>query len=169
MQAFLNVVRRITDVTRWLALATMAFMMFFITIAVIGRAFHVPVLGDVEVVQLSMVILIMFGLAYSQSRDAHVSIGLLVDRFPPRMQALMDVIGYTLTFIACLVIGWVYLHVAIRYTTEVPQYTDLLEIPLTPFKYIVMIGFFLWGLEALLKVIQSLVHLLKGSVEGGGE
>ncbi|WP_278342499.1 TRAP transporter small permease [Parageobacillus thermoglucosidasius] len=150
-----------------MALATMALMMFFITFAVIGRALGHPVLGDVEVVQLSMVVLIMFGLAYSQSRDAHVAIDLLVDRFSPRMQALMDVIASILTCIVCLVISWVYWHVAIRYTTEIQQYTDLLEIPLMPFKYIVAVGFFLWGLEALLKVFLSLVRLSKGSVEGG--
>ncbi len=167
IQVFMNIVRRLTDVTRWLALATMAFTMFFITVAVVGRAIHFPVLGDVEVVQLAMVVLIMFGLAYSQAENAHVSIGLLVDRFPPRVQTLMDVLGYALTFVVCMVITWVYWHVALRYTTGIAQYTDLLEIPLAPFKYIIVIGFFLWGLEALLKVIQSLIRLSKGSVEGG--
>ncbi len=166
IQVLENVIRRLTDVTRWLALVTMAFTMLFITLAVVGRAFHIPVLGDVEVVQLAMVVMIMFGLAYSQAKDAHISIGLLVDRLPPRVQLIMDVLGLVLTVAVCAIISWVYWHVAIRYTTGITQYTDLLEIPMTPFKYFIAIGFLLWGLEALLKLIQTFIQLVNGSEEG---
>jgi TRAP-type C4-dicarboxylate transport system permease small subunit len=141
----------------------MTLMMLFITYAVINREFLTPVVGDVEIVQLGMVVLIMFGLAYSQAEDAHVSIGLLVDRFPQRLQHIIDAIAYTFTFAVCLIIGWFTFQAAVNNMVNQRLSTDLLVIPFFPFKFIIAIGFTLWGLEALLKVVQSISALNKDS------
>ena len=78
MEKIENLIAYITNIGKWIAIITMAGMIVFTTFAVISRNFHHPIVGDVELLQLGMVVLIMFGLAYSQRQEAHVAIGLLV-------------------------------------------------------------------------------------------
>lgn len=81
MKIIQKIISFLTYLTKYLALATITFMMFFITVAVIGRLFSKPIVGDIEVVQLSMVALIACGLAYAQQSESHISIGIVVDNF----------------------------------------------------------------------------------------
>ncbi|WP_374934477.1 TRAP transporter small permease [Neobacillus driksii] len=151
----------ITDITKWIANLTMALMMAFIFVAVISRAFNFPIIGDVEIVQFGMVVLIMFSMAYSQREDAHLSIGFIVDRFSPRVQAVFDVIAHLLTFLICIVIGWVFIgDTWDNFVTR--ENSELLNIPFYLFKVVISIGFIMWGLQAFLKVIQSIIQLKKG-------
>ena len=138
------------------------FMMIFTTYAVISRNLGTPVVGDVEIMQLGMVVLIMFALAYSQKEEAHISIGLLVDRFPEKIQQIADVISYFFTFIICLIIGWVSFNKGLNSMEGNVRTTDLLGIPHVPFRFIIAIGFAMWGLEALVRSIRSLLTLFAG-------
>jgi TRAP-type C4-dicarboxylate transport system permease small subunit len=149
----------ITDITKWIANVTMALMMTFISFAVISRAFNFPIIGDVEIVQFGMVVLIMFSMAYSQREDAHLAIGFIVDRFSPRIQTIFDVLAQSLIFLICIVIGWVFFGDARKNMIES---STLLEIPFYVFKYVISIGFIMWGLQSLLKIIQSFIQLKKG-------
>jgi len=168
-----KIVGWLTKIAKGLALCIIFIMMVFIFVAVIGRMFQHPVLGDVELVQLCMIVLIMFGLAYTQSADAHISIGLLVDRFPGRMQWIMDILAYLLTIVACGIISWIFVKAALKEISGHVLSTTLLNIPYYPFKFIIATGFALWGLQALLKLFQAFDKLIKGEIpvakEGKGE
>ncbi|ARJ37920.1 TRAP transporter small permease [Sporosarcina sp. P21c] len=152
----------LTIIGKWIAILTMTSMMIFTTYAVISRKLGAPVVGDVEFMQLGMVVLIMFALAYTQKRDAHISIGLLVDRLPQKIQEFTDVISYLFTFIICLLIGWVSLNIGLNSMTGNIKTTDLLGVPHFPFRFIIALGFTMWGLEVLLKFIRSIVILFAG-------
>lgn len=155
---FAKTINQITNVTKWLALATMAFMMFFITVAVVSRTFFSPIVGDVEIVRLGMVVLIMFGLAYTQKVDGHISIGLLVDRFPIKWQKALDIFAALLTLIVTITIGFIFIGVSEMHRVEMPLTTDLLGIAFYPFDFIIVVGFILWGLEALLRLAKAIIE-----------
>ncbi len=163
MKWIFSTVRTLSQFGKWIAIATMTLMMLFITFAVVNRELFTPVVGDVELVRLGMVVLIMFGLAYSQAEDAHVSIGLLVDRFPEKIQHIIDAAAFLCTLVICLIIGWVTFGVATEEMFGRPRSTDLLEIPFYPFRYVIAVGFVLWGLEAFLKVLHAVSLLRKTS------
>ncbi|WP_342510991.1 TRAP transporter small permease [Sporosarcina sp. FSL K6-1522] len=152
----------LTIIGRWIAILTMTSMMVFTTYAVISRNLGAPVVGDVEFMQLGMVVLIMFALAYTQKRDAHISIGLFVDRLPKKIQEFADVISYLSTFIICLFIGWVSFNIGLNSMNGNVKTTDLLGIPHFPFRFIIALGFMMWGLEALLKSMRAFVTLFAG-------
>lgn len=154
MNKFNSIVNALSIVGKWIALTTMTLMMFYITFAVLNRQIYKPIIGDVELVQLMMIILIMFGLGYSQSQEAHVSISIIVDRFPEQVQNIIIIIGYILTFIVTVIVAWVTLGIAIDEMKGSSRSTDLLEIPFWPFRYIISLGFVLWGLEALKKSLN---------------
>lgn len=154
-------IHNLTRISKWLALGTMALMMLFIALGVISRTFFTPILGDVEIVRLGMVVMIMFGLSYTQNIDGHISIGLIVDKFPQKIQSALDVFGYLLNFIITIIIGIIFIGVGMDHKDTMPLSTDLLSIPYYPFDFIIVIGFFLWGLEALLKLISSIHDFIK--------
>jgi len=162
-------INQITHVTKWLALATMGFMMLFITFAVLSRTLFTPIVGDVEIVRLGMVVLIMFGLAYTQNVDGHISIGLLVERFPIKIQQFLDIFGSLLTLVITITIGVIFVNVGQMHRTEMPLTTDLLGIPFYPFDFIIVIGFILWGLEALLRLIIAIQAFFKPVNGQGGD
>ncbi|OLO37011.1 hypothetical protein BTR23_14820 [Alkalihalophilus pseudofirmus] len=155
-----KIIDLLTQVTRWIAISTTMFMMFFVFVAVISRKFFSPILGNVEIVELMMVVIIMFSLAYTQSNQGHIKIGLLVDRFPKRIQMIFDIFGYGLTTTACWIIGYFFLNAGIKEATGNVITTLLLNVPHYPFKFVIAIGMLLWGLQSFLKVIQSFVQLM---------
>lgn len=152
MLFFLRCVNWATAIFRWGAVATVAAMTLLIAYAVLMRAVATPVGGEHELIQLMMVTMVMLGLAYTQQQQSHITIGLLVDRFSPRWQAAVDLLGALLVFASCGVIGWANLLVAVDYVTEMPMSTDFLSIPLYPFQFAVGLGFWLWGLQAIARI-----------------
>lgn len=159
---FIKTVDWITDIIKWIGNITMALMMTFITFAVISRALNFPILGDVEIVQLGMIVLIMFSMAYAQREGTHLSIGLIVDRFSPRVQQIFNIFANFITILLCMLIGYVFVGDAMDNMLKARITSDLLDIPFFLFKFVVAIGFFMWGFQALVSVMKSLIQLKKG-------
>lgn len=147
-------INTITNITRYIGLATLMFMMFFIAVAVVGRAFHRPIVGDVELVQLGMVVLISSGIAYTEKVNGHISIGLLVDKLSKNVQFILNKITYLMGMIICLLFSYIYINVFIDHLTNKKLTTDLLTIPYYPFDLLISLGFFLWALQLFLKFIN---------------
>lgn len=159
MSVIEKVVHKLSSIGRWIAIVTMTIMMLFTTIAVISRNFGMPIVGDVEIMQLGMIVLIMFALAYTQKEEAHISIGLLVDRMPLKFQHFVDFVSYLITFVICLIIGWVSFNKGLGSMSGNVKSTDLLSVPHYPFRFIITLGFLLWALEAFLKSSKALLAL----------
>lgn len=165
MKKVSNAIDKLIQTSRWIAMVMSMFMMVFIFISVVARGFNFPILGDVELVQLSLVVMIMFGLSYAESENAHINIGLVVDRLPLRVQAALDILGNILVVVVSWVFAWVFYHSAMKEMTEQVIKSDLLSIPEFPFKFIIAIGTLLWGLVSLFKIISAVLKLITGNVE----
>lgn len=155
----------LTNITKNIALLLMALMMVFISFAVISRAMFTPIVGDVELVQLGMVVLIMCGLAYTEQVDGHIAIGLIVDRFPDKIQKIFSAIANFLTAVVTLVIGFIYFEVAMNHKNHMQLSSSLLDIPYYPIDFIIVIGFALWGLQALFKMVTPIIALFEAKQE----
>lgn len=165
IKAFYSIVGKLTNYGKWVGLVTLTALMFLLTISSLSRSYFVPIVGDVELVQLGMLVLIMFSLGYTQKENSHITIGLLVDRLPKHVQYIIDIVIFSCIFIVCMIISLVTFNVAIDNMLNNPRYTDLLEISFYPFRFIIAIGFILWGLESLVKVIQTITLSIKGNAE----
>ena len=161
MKTIGKTIELLTNITKNIALFLMALMMLFISFAVISRALFTPVVGDVELVQLGMVVLIMCGLAYTEQVDGHIAIGLIVDRFSEKVQKVFTAIANLLTAIVTLVIGFVYFEVAMNHKNHMQLSSSLLDIPYYPIDFIIVLGFTLWGLQALFKMVTPIVALFE--------
>ena len=142
---------KITSIGKYLSLISMVFIAVLTFISVIMRFFGSPVLGDVELVQLSMVVLIMGGLAYTQEKEAHIAVDILVNKFPAKVQLFLDVISKLLTAIMAFVIAYIYIQVFWEHLNETVLKTTLLGIAYYPFDLIIVLGFTTWGLQATMQ------------------
>lgn len=151
----------LTIIYKYIAIAVLMFMMFFITYGVISRLWFTPLKGDVELVQLGMIVLIMFGFLYTESIDGHISIGLIVDRFPEKHQIFLTIISNLLMFIITLVVAIVFLNLVMDHFTGTRKLTDLMRIPYYPFEFMIFLGFLGWSLMSLTKMIVTIKEILK--------
>jgi len=156
--------RFIVNVAKNISLATLTFMTWFITLAVIGRTVGMPIIGDIELIEFSMILLVSFAFAYTESQDGHISIEILVDRLPLRMRLILKLAGKILTCIVSAIMAWA----VMVQLAEVKLTSELLRIPFLPFKYIVLIGFILWSLEALVNAGKVFGDLKKKTNVLGG-
>ena len=146
----------LTVIYKYVAIAVLMFLMFFITYGVISRLWFTPLKGDIELVQLGMVVLIMFGFLYTESIDGHISIGLIVDRFPEKYQTFLNIISHLLKFVITLVVAIVFLNLVMDHFTGTRKLTDLMRIPYYPFEFMIFLGFLGWSLMSLTKAIVTI-------------
>src|SRR5699024_3789539 len=155
------------NLERAIASITLTVMMFFTAVAVILRSFSKPIVGDYELTELFMLILIMTSLGYAERDNKHISIVIIVDRFPNYIQSLLNIIARMLTLIFCIIVSLIFLLNLIK--NGETQSTELLRISFLPFKLLIVIGFLSWGLESLIRVASSLKDLLKKDGNEGGD
>jgi len=153
----------LSDIAKWIGMAVIMIMMLITTVSVVFRYLGITFIGAVEIVQLTLVTAIMFGLAYTHRENGHISIGLLVDHFPMKIQYVFDIIANVLTLFVCLLFSWFFFQAGMKEVTGIVTKTDLLAIPKYPFKFVISIGLLLWGLEAILKIVVSVINFGKNS------
>lgn len=115
--------------------------------------FSAPITGTVEMVEFLLVITIFFGLAHTQRTGGNISMDILVGNLPPRVQAFIE--GLT-GLLALAVYG------AMAYAVFESVYgpggfletSDMLEIPLWPFKLLAGAGVTLLSLELVASVVR---------------
>ena len=135
----------------YLGYISLVFMMVFVGVAAVARAMHRPIIGDIEIVQLGMVVLIAGSLAYTEYRNAHVSVGIIVDNFPGKVQKIIDIFSLCLTVIFCVVVAYAFYT---KFDTQ--NGSVLLGYKFYPLKTILIVGFIAWALMAIQKIIVLL-------------
>ena len=88
------------------ALAVAAMMIITTLEVIIRAAFYKSVPGSYEYVSLLFVYLIFLGLAFSQRRDAHITIGIVYDRLPKKAQQIVQGVFLLTAFAFFAIITW---------------------------------------------------------------
>ncbi|MFJ8063229.1 TRAP transporter small permease [Psychrobacillus sp. NPDC096426] len=138
-------------INAYIAYAALIFMMIFVGIAAIARTFHYPIIGDVEFVQIAMVVLVVGSMGYTELKNGHVEVGIIVDHFPPLIQKILNIFSLVLTMIFCAVISYTFL---LKFDPK--QSSVLLGIKFYPIKILLIIGFVAWAFVAIQKIITLL-------------
>lgn len=153
MNIISNVIDGLTRVLRWIAVVIVVLMLLAVIVGVVCRFLGQPLVGNVEIVEILLVIFIMPSLVYTQSQDAHIKIGLIVDHFPKLVQNIIDIFGYVTTAALCFIISYVFMGAAYENIFK-KQTTLLLEFPHYILKFVIAFGFLFWGLEALNRMFK---------------
>lgn len=139
--------------------ATLLFLMMMLTFAdVTGRFLWRPVLGTYELTYLGLALIVFLSLGYTQQKQGHISVGVLIDKLPPRGQAIVDVVTY-------LVMLWILGLMSRQTFTYAKQIsnnvTGDLGLPVYVFVIVCAIGILLYALTVILdlmKAIRKVVH-----------
>ena len=156
-RAVLAVNKALHYVAGALIIAVMAFTVY----NVLGRwLFGAPLRGTVELTQLAMIGIVYLGLAYAQHRDNHIAVGLLYQRFGPRIRLVLDIFAAVLSIVILALLSW-----------RLYEYAGVLEaggrttasrsIPLHPFAYVAIIGV----VAFILALASTMVTRLRGQAD----
>ena len=166
MTAFEKVLRFITEKMAWVSMfAIVACVALVVTDVIRYQAVGEPVPGTHEVVELVAAVILSMGIGYLTFARGHVSVGILVDRFRPRVQAVFDLVNgvIALGFTIWLTEGMV--EMAIR-NFRYGWVTGVLEIPRHPFMYLIALSLALTCVVLVRDVIRAVIVIRKGGVDG---
>ena len=162
MDAFEKVLGFVTEKMAWIAMfAIVACMALVISDVVLYQAVHEPLPGTHEVVELIAAVILSMGIGYLTFVKGHVAVGILVDRFRPRVQAVFDLVTgvIALGFTIWLTEGM--LEMAIR-NFRYGWVTGVLSIPRAPFMFLIALSMALAGVVLVRDVIKAVMVIRKG-------
>lgn len=129
------------------AYVALVVMMVFVGIAAVARAMNQPIIGDIEIVQLCMVVLVAGSMAYTEHRNGHVEVGIIADHFPKKIQKMLDLLSLTLTAVFCLIAAYAFYA---KFDTH--HSSILLGYKYYPLKILLIVGFISWAIMAIQKI-----------------
>jgi TRAP-type C4-dicarboxylate transport system permease small subunit len=157
--AYLRFLERINRVLAPIGIGAMLIMMTIVTLNVLGRAaINAPIFGTVEVVELSGVIMASFIIAYTQERRQNITVKIVVDRLPPRLQGAFDTVTLLIGLVFVGLIAWTSSAFGLQFPEEM---TDTFEVPRLPFRLIWVFGCVVLFLVLAGQFIQSLAKAVK--------
>ena len=130
------------------------FMMMVIAINVIGRAFFsAPLLGTLELTQLSGVLMISFGLCYTELSGRNVAIDILTRKLSPLAQACFELFGSVFSAVTVALLSWTSYNIAIEKLPK-REVGEVLKISVAPFR-------FLWAFGCVLLLVAIIINCVR--------
>lgn len=154
-------IQRLSRAINGIGVGFLALMMFLTgTDVTLRYIFNRPIAGAYELTELMMVILVFWGLAYTQLEKGHVAIELVFSRLPKTAQAIADIIVYCLCLGLFALLVWQNV-VQAKSKMATGLVTGTLTIPVWPFYLVVAFGCLIMCLLLLIELIGSLNRLAK--------
>lgn len=150
LNAFLNRILMILGGIAVLALMSLA------TGNVLLRILHVPYRGAYEIVSFLGAIVIAFALGYTQKRKGHIVVDILTEKFPKKVNKVLDVINYFVTMIFFAVVAWQIYRWGMKIWGS-GEVSETLKIIYHPFIFSVSIGFAVLSLTIFIDFLKTLI------------
>jgi TRAP-type C4-dicarboxylate transport system permease small subunit len=129
-----------------------------------------PILGSFEMTELLLVVVAFFAIPWAAAKKVNIRVDLLVGRLPPRIQAVFESVTCFMGLIFTAFCAWYTVPQAI-YTWRLGKESDMLEIPIFPFYFIVAFGFFILFfilLANLIEFVKKAVYPVRKSSTSDG-
>jgi TRAP-type C4-dicarboxylate transport system permease small subunit len=138
------------------------FAMMCLTAAdVLGRyVFNSPITGTFELTEFMVLILIFSFLAHAQARKTHVTVDLILSRFPKMFRVYVELFNHTMSLALMVLITWIGVQRALE-LKEVAEASPNLGIPVYPFAFFLVLGCIVMCIEYIRDLI-SVVKSKKG-------
>ncbi len=150
--------KRIESVTRYLNAAgacTSLLMVLLVTAHVISRAvFNQPLVGTVELEELMIVILVFWGIAYTQVTRNHISVDFITSRLPKGVQEILATSTSLIQSLFLMILTWQSLVQSITRFNDGTATFDL-QIPLFWVMWVICLGFFLFSLSTFSEFLKN--------------
>jgi TRAP-type C4-dicarboxylate transport system permease small subunit len=139
-----------------LAAIVLVLIVLIVVANIVLRAFDTAIAGAYDLIVILTPVAISLSIAYCAVKDGHVAVGMLVERFPKKVQNIIDFVIGSITIVTLLMVTWyVVMHAdKMRQNHEV---TTTILIPYAPFIIIIAVGVAMLALVVLGKVLNLFV------------
>lgn len=149
-----KVLRRVIRILFGVSLFSIAVLVLLTATDVTGRYFAMPIKGAFELSELCMALFVSGSIVYTTMSKGHISMDVIVSRFSPTVQARFDLLKDVLGLIIFAALFQAYVTRSIS-LIRLPQTTDILHIPISPFAIFVVFAAVVIWLEILAQTIES--------------
>jgi TRAP-type C4-dicarboxylate transport system permease small subunit len=137
----------------------MVMVLLVIVDIVLRRIFNSPLAWSLEVVEVMLVVVVFFSVAYCGTRRGHVSIDVLVSRFPHKARAIIDIFTYFFSIVLFGFMTWGGVVSAMD-KWDAHRITGILPIPIYPFAFVVAFGSLLLALVLLAQLFYLVNNMV---------
>lgn len=154
-----NIIRKISLVAAIIGGVFLTILMTLTLVNVIARAFGGLVVGTHELSQLIIVIAASGSFAYATIEGRHVMMGLVINHLSQFPRGILLVIT---SVISLAIIGlMVWANILVLESRWFVEFSDMLDIPLLPFRFIFVIGLSLYWIVLLLEIFNGIRMVMK--------
>jgi len=130
-------------------------LMSLATVNVVLRFFFsAPYRGAYELVGFMGAIVIAFALGYTQKRKDHIVVDILTERFPKRVNRVLDGVNYFITTIFFVLVSWQVFLWGMKISKS-GEVSETLKIIFHPFIYSVSLGFAVFSLTLIIDFLKN--------------
>ena len=122
--------------------------------------FNSPLRGVYEIVEVMLVIVVTFGMAYAAIQKSMVAVEVLVDRYPPRVRAIVAIFNSLSGLALFSLLSWKTAEQAMTYRV-VGETTYVSGLPLYPFVLMVSFGAALLSLVLFVQILESITQAVR--------
>lgn len=151
----IRVINGLVKVLSWISAAVLIIAILLVVANILGRSvFKKPVPGAIELVEMLAVVVVFFGVAYTEFKRGHVHVELLTSLLSRRVQTILASIMSLLAAVYFAIMAWRCAVLAWEYWYPTFRQTFILLIPFSPFILLMAFG------SAVLAV-ATLVHVFR--------
>lgn len=140
----------------YLAASVLTIIMLLVVVNIILRPFEKAIMGVYDLVVILTPVTISLSLAYCAIKEGHVAIGMLVERFPNKVQNIIDFIIGSISTVSLLIATW-YVVQRAQMMMESNEVTTTILIPFAPFMLIIAVGVGMLTLVVFGKVLNIFI------------
>jgi TRAP-type C4-dicarboxylate transport system permease small subunit len=147
--------RAIENVLVGVSTLIILFVLFFVLAEVVARyVFNAPLPGHLEGAELLLPMIVFGAVSYTQARNGHVGMTLVIDALPPKIRYHTDIVILVLSMLTCAVLA----YFGTKYAYQSWDYDDVTMSPpfwpVWPSAAIVPLGYLLLALRMCLQALQ---------------
>ena len=151
---------RVVGAGAWFAAVACAVMMLLVVINAVTRFIWASIPGTLEIVESLMGVVSVMMLAYTQAREGHIGVELVLSQMPARAQNVINCITLLLAFIFSLFLAKENWSMGLDAWQAKDFATTYPHVPLYPSKLVVSVGISLLCLQLFADWIRSIKQLL---------
>lgn len=173
MKSIIKVIHKIGEFMGHLSGIVIFVTMLFMTADVVLRyVFKSPITGDIELVELAMVIMVFTSIPHTQVVKGHVAVDIITNFIPRKLNDVFSVIVYLLSTVLMFLVCRANFAQVMKVKSSMLE-TSTLHIPMYPFYFIVSICLCVYTLCMVCDVIAAIMDLFSKnspseSSENGG-
>lgn len=157
-EAVINIVNRIFYIT---GIVVLVMMMLMTVSDVFARyVFNKPILGTAELIQFMMVTLAFLAMVVITGVRGHIKVDLLSKYLPPMVKTSTEGIYSFFGIIIFALISWQN-FIQVNEMQRTSRYSNLLDIPYSPFYFILAVSCGLIAMILLLNMIQCIIRVVE--------